>query len=313
MRTRIGDYEVDDFGAPGAVRYRATHVVLPRRAVIEVFDSGEARSKAIKLMRQACVLEALHHPGVPRVYECGLLDGRPWVAFERIEGVSLEEDTRSRKLETVEVIDMIDHVAAILADAHARGVLHRDIDPSVIYRCQSRGYPYALDGWSSACTLDTELASPVKGNPRYRAPELDDDRSADGRADVYALGVVAYEALVGDPPSARPPDTSGVLTSLVQLLTAMTMNDPIARPTAAEVRRAIRDLRDGHPFRAAEDADYDVECTFDEAYDQVDDVIELVPRAKPRWTPPLGYENRGLPARVVEIVPRNRHDPRRDD
>lgn len=263
MRTRIGDYEVEGFGAAGVVRYAATHVLLPRRAVIEMFDPAEPRSHAVRLMRRACVLEALHHPGIPRVFECGLLDGRPWVAFEHIDGVSLETDIRTRRLGTGEVLDMIEQVAAILADAHARGVLHRDMSPAAIFRCQGRGYPFVLDGWANACTHDTELASPLKGSHRYRAPELVDDQPADGRADVYALGAIAYRCVTGRAPfkgrdlaelvyqvvHAAPmrPSALGRVSPLVEAVLAIAMaKDPRRRfPSAQAFAQAFIAARRG--------------------------------------------------------------------
>lgn len=74
--TTIGDYEVRVIERVGTVvRYAATHVVLPRRAVVELLDLDAPRVDAMRLMRRACLLEALQHPAVPRIFECGRLDG----------------------------------------------------------------------------------------------------------------------------------------------------------------------------------------------------------------------------------------------
>src|SRR5678815_928881 len=80
---RIGDYVVEREVAyeASAIAYFATHVVLPRQAHIKVAHPGP-RAAAIQLLREACILEALSHPGVPRVYECGVLaDRRPWCSI----------------------------------------------------------------------------------------------------------------------------------------------------------------------------------------------------------------------------------------
>src|SRR5438874_12172545 len=76
--------------------YEAVHLVLPRRAVIKVMHASRMQTFAVQLLREACLLEALTspagHPGIPQVYESGLLDDRrPWFAFERIEGVTLAD------------------------------------------------------------------------------------------------------------------------------------------------------------------------------------------------------------------------------
>src|SRR5689334_6823719 len=91
---RIGDYVVDSDlrSEETGVVYLATHVVLPRKVALKVMHMHSAwlRSMAIQMLREACLLEALHHPGIPRVYECGVLaDRRPWTAFEHAEGTPL--------------------------------------------------------------------------------------------------------------------------------------------------------------------------------------------------------------------------------
>ena len=83
---RIGDYVVEREVAyeAAAIVYFATHVVLPRQAHVKVSHPG-LRPAAVQLLREACILEALSHPGAPRVYECGVLaDRRPWSSIERL-------------------------------------------------------------------------------------------------------------------------------------------------------------------------------------------------------------------------------------
>ena len=72
--------------------YLGKHVMLPRRAAIKVMHSSDAwiRQVAVQMLKEACLLEALAHPGVPRVFECGVLaDRRPWIAIEHIDGDSI--------------------------------------------------------------------------------------------------------------------------------------------------------------------------------------------------------------------------------
>ena len=83
---RIGDYVVDREVAyeTAAIVYYATHVVLPRKAHVKVSHPG-SRTAAVQLLREACILEALSHPGAPRVYELGVLaDRRPWSSIEQL-------------------------------------------------------------------------------------------------------------------------------------------------------------------------------------------------------------------------------------
>jgi serine/threonine protein kinase len=324
--TRIGDYDVRQTSVvAGMVRYEATHIVLPRRAVIEILDPATPRTFAVRMLRHACILEALHHPGIPRVFECGMLDGRPWVAYERTEGPTLEAELGSRRLHLSEVLDLIEQVAAILTHAHARGVLHRDITPDAIIRDIRRGDTLLLDHWANACTLDTELASPLKGNNRYRAPELIHDRPTDGRADVYALGMIVYQALIGDP-GWQANDLRTHPATLRTLIAAMINDEAMLRPTAAEVLvtvRAIREQIAQQQKAEAADSEYaSVEVAYtelpaareeDSVEVALDELMIEPPRAKARWTPQWSLEDQAAVARgVVEIPPRRRRNVRPD-
>lgn len=211
--TTIGDYQVRVLDRVGAVvRYAATHIVLPRRAVVELLESDAPRVDALRLMRRACILEALQHPAVPRIFECGRLEGRPWIAISDEDGPTLHDELQQGRLEVREVLTLLVEVAALLAHAHARGVLHGDITPSAIVRA-----PLSLLRWENAHLHDTELMSDA----------------IDGRQDVFDLGKTISAALRPDVPEA-----------LKRLLGRMLAVDPGARPTASEVVDAARALRD---------------------------------------------------------------------
>ena len=220
--TRIGDYRVerelrsDDTG----VIYEAEHLVLPRRAVVKVTHHG-SRSVAVQMMREACVLEALAHPGVSRVYECGVLpDKRPWVARELIEGTSLADLMHSGAIAVADLVVLVRSVAEILAHAHARGVVHHRLGDGAVMKTPKRPFPYCVRGWADVVVHDSE-------------------RGADSSADIHALGVLAYRALTGGPPAAHAsaqeqcPAAPAELTSLIDQMLA---GDSRWRPTAGEVR-----------------------------------------------------------------------------
>lgn len=291
--TKIGDYQVGEpVVVASVVRYAATHVVLPRRATIEMLDAHAPRGAAIRLMRHACILEALHHPGVPRVFECGMLDGRPWVAFECGEGTTLEAELRTRPLTADEVLDVIEQAAAILAHAHARGVLHRDISPTHVIRDPRRSGAIALHGWGHACTHDTELPPPLRGTTRYHAPELVHDRPTDGRADVFALGMIALQALqVPDAPERADVEVESI--GVASLIAAMIADEATLRPSAKEVLASVRAIRPRGGIRV------------EDAISDPDIVLLDQPRAKPRWTPQWALEG-GTSRGIVEIMPRRR-------
>jgi serine/threonine protein kinase len=211
--------------------------VLPRAARVAILKPEHVgvRHAEIQLMREACVVETLHHAGVPRVYECGTLDRRPWVASEQITGTSIEEAAAERPLSTGDAIAIVRDAAAILAHAHRRGVVHRDITPRSILRTPQRSFPVCLIDWGDAAIYGTAL--PRSDDPAarfYRAPEIAGGDRAGSAADVFALGAVMFEAatLVLPEPVQKFP---GMPPAFHQLLARMLACSAEDRPTADAV------------------------------------------------------------------------------
>ena len=137
---RVGDYCIDREVAfeETCVVYLATHVVLPRQTLLKVTHPG-SRSAAVQLLREACILEALSHAGIPRVHECGVLaDRRPWSAIERMTGATLKQLAGESPLPLSDLAVMLRDVADILQHAHERGVVHRRLTAHAIVRTQDR-------------------------------------------------------------------------------------------------------------------------------------------------------------------------------
>jgi serine/threonine protein kinase len=254
---RVGDYHIEREVAEDTtgIIYLATHVVLPRQSHLKVVSRVGARSEAVQLLREACILEALSHPGIPRVYECGVLgDRRPWSAIEPIAGVTFEQLTSAGSLAVPDLVVAMREVADILRHAHDRGVVHAGLTPAVIVRTLRRRGLYAIGDWSCARTHDTQS-----------------DVAIDPRDDVFALGALTFQALAGQEPipggSAATfcPAAPIELTAVIDQMLA----EPVLRPTANEV--------------------------FDRALWLCDllEVSPLLERG--RWTPPRGYVTEGVP------------------
>jgi eukaryotic-like serine/threonine-protein kinase len=264
---RIGNYRIDDElerDANGVV-YEARHLVLPRRAIIKVMESVQPRPLAVQLLREACILEALEHPGTVRVYESGLLpDRRPWFAHERVEGATVGDLVSAGPLEPSHAVVLLRDIAEVLQHAHRRGVVHCGLRPDrIVITGRSRGFPLCIADWRDARVHDTTAPVPEVTHP-YAAPELVEcaaDRSAsalrttiDDRVDVFALGVIAYRALTGVlpfeqvtpgnqvqhvPTEVRCPDAPPELTGLVDQMLAWERFD---RPSSAEVSAELAQL-----------------------------------------------------------------------
>ena len=236
---RIADYWLHEQlpARTTEVAYRATHRVLPRAARVAILKPEHVgvRPAEIQLMREACVVETLHHAGVPRVYECGTLDRRPWVATEQIAGTSIEQAAARRPLPTGDAIAVIRDTAAILAHAHRRGVIHGDLTPRAILRTPQRSFPVCITDWGNAAIYGTAL--PRSDDPAtrfYRAPEVTGGDRNTSAADVFALGAAMFEAatLALPDPVAKFP---GMPPAFHQLLARMLAPAADDRPTAEAV------------------------------------------------------------------------------
>ena len=179
--TRLGDYRIDGDlpGGWNVEAYEATHVLLPRRARLIVLHAAfvDQRPAAVQMMREACLVEAMHHPGVPRVFECGVVDRRPWIACELIEGTPLSVAIVERPLPVVEVLELLRDAAQVLDHAHRRGVVHRNLRPEVLIRTAGRAFPICITGWCDARIHDADRL-PSAGD--MRAPTC--SRSARSRS-----------------------------------------------------------------------------------------------------------------------------------
>ncbi len=220
--TRIGDYLVERplrSEANGSV-YLAKHVMLPRKAGLKVMHETGGKPQAVQMLREACLVEALSHPGIPRVFECGVLpDRRPWTAFEHVDGEPLDVTIGETPLAVADVVVMIRDVADILDHIHSRGIIHRHVAAGSIVRAPKRRFAVTLVQWGEACTLDTA-------------------EQVDATDDVHQLGRIAFRALTGAAPTTGGSSTErypGAPYDVAALIDHM-MADRKRRPTSAEVR-----------------------------------------------------------------------------
>jgi serine/threonine-protein kinase len=241
---RIGNYRIEGVWHRDATRiaYEGRHLVLPRRAIVEVMHDP---ATSVQLLREACILEALEHPGIPKVFESGLLaDRRPWFAHECIGGAPVTDLLQAGALDLATAAGLLRDIAAIVDHAHRRGVVHGRLRPDcIVVTGRARSFPLCIADWSDARAHDTASPAPVLGPIDYAAPELVNGEALDDRADVFALGVIAYQALTGHLPFelAYVPtdvrcDAPPNLAALVDQMLAWERWD---RPTSAEVHAEL--------------------------------------------------------------------------
>ena len=181
-------------GAMGAV-YRAHDNVLDRAVAVKVLSVAALGSAGrARLLHEAQAIAQLDHPNIVSVYDAGESNGSPYLVMQLVEGHSLHDQPPHSLEETLSVIRQI---CAALDHAHAHGIVHRDLKPENILITPG-GIVKLMDfglARSNASRLTTEGG--IVGTVFYLAPELALGQPFDGRADLYALGVILYELTTG--------------------------------------------------------------------------------------------------------------------
>ncbi len=212
LRERLADkYEVESLlgaGGMGAV-YLARDIKHDRSVAIKVLHPEFAQSLgAERFLREVSVTAKLSHPHILPLYDSGDADGYLYYVMPLIEGEDLSDRIeRDKQLPIKEAVHLAKEVAEALGYAHSLGLVHRDIKPGNIML--SGGHAIVVD-FGIARAVDAAGGEKITqtgmsvGTPAYMSPEQSVGDSVDGRADLYSLGCVLYEMLVGQIPFTGP-------------------------------------------------------------------------------------------------------------
>jgi eukaryotic-like serine/threonine-protein kinase len=202
---RFGPYQIERKLGEGAVSvvYSARGQGGQQVALKVLSPAAASQPKIRRLFRQEYqILSRLHFPGIVPVYEYGEQEGRPYMAMALIMGSTLEEFLVTHKtIGEMAAITIAQQVATTLDFVHAQGIVHRDLKPANILIDQGRramlfDFGAALDRQM----LDQEEEG-IYGTPSFLAPEqIRNDATIDGRADLYALGIILYRMVSGRRP-----------------------------------------------------------------------------------------------------------------
>src|ERR671915_343021 len=269
-----------ELGGGGMSRvFVARDHALGRKVVVKVLPPELAAALSVERFKREVMLSAaLQHPNIVPVLSTGNTDRLPYFIMPFVEGESLRVRLGRGPLSVREAVSVMKDVARALGYAHGRGVIHRDIKPDNII---ISGATATVTDFGVAKAVAASRAGPARGGPEVRTPggstithagvslgtptymapeQAAADPNTDHRADIYALGIVAYEMLVGAPPfHGRSPQALlaaqltelprpisqrryGLPAALEQLIMQCLAKNPADRPrNAADMVRALDD------------------------------------------------------------------------
>jgi hypothetical protein len=279
---KVGNYELfEEIGEGGIARvYRAQHRLLKRPTAVKVIQLAQSTDELLaRFDREVRLCSQLMHPNTIEIFDYGRTpDGLPFYAMELLEGATLQQLVeRHGPFEPARAVHVLRGVAGSLAEAHERGLVHRDVTPANVMLCRKGGLhdvPKLLDfglikDTRGEHTRDLTRALKILGTPSYMAPErIERPDSADFRSDLYALGAVGYFMLAGKAPLDASTDLSlayhvvntepapiaqvapvPVPPALAELIMACLAKRAEARPqTAALIGEALDRIAIDHPW-----------------------------------------------------------------
>lgn len=228
--TIAGRYRLESLlgvGAMGSV-FRARHVVIDRIAAIKILNSNllDHGSSRAWFVREARAVNRVNHANIAEIHDLGETDdGRVYLVMELLEGIRLIDHIAEGPMDLALVLSVVEQIASALARAHGLGVVHRDLKPEHVFlieRGGRRDFVKLIDFGLARLMNEGRLSAhgAIFGTPAYMSPEQSSGQDAGPQADLYALGVVLFEMLTGQPPfssddpnellechrSAAPPD-----------------------------------------------------------------------------------------------------------
>ncbi|HEU5015222.1 MAG TPA: protein kinase [Roseiflexaceae bacterium] len=261
---QLGRYQITGVLGRGgmAAVYRAHDTGLRRDVALKVLypHYGTDPSLLERFQREAIVAARLDHPNIVPIYDVGEEDGFVYIAMKLLHGRSLADRLREEPILPVdELVPIVEQIASALDYAHARGVIHRDIKAgNILLEPPDR---VLLADFGIAKSLDAPgmtSTGVLIGTPDYMAPEQIANQAVDGRADIYALGVLVFRALTGRLPfegsteqvllghlHGTIPDPSMLMPSLPVAVDAV-VQKALARQPAQRYSKAgefVHDLR----------------------------------------------------------------------
>lgn len=218
-------------GGTGTV-YEAQHVVIGHRIALKIVNAARAErpETLARFQREAKICGTIRHPNVGQIYDVGTHDGKPYMVLELHEGQTLADVLDESVLPIPAIVEIALQVLSALAAIHDVNVVHRDLKPEnvMLVRSISGDIVVKLVDFGISKVINTNIGErtltregSILGSPDYMAPEQLRGQQVDARTDLYALGVLLYEAIAG----SAPFDAENLSDLMVAIL-----RDPVLPP-----------------------------------------------------------------------------------
>ncbi|MCA9677947.1 MAG: serine/threonine protein kinase, partial [Myxococcales bacterium] len=246
----LGQYRIVDVVGQGGMAevYVGEHEVVQHRVAIKVVHSRHVgdRRMAQRLIYEARAVAAIRHPGIVEFYDFGCADdGRPYIVMELLQGETLAARLERGPLPVDQAVAFARQMASALGAAHGHGIIHRDLKPANIFLVADPDVPFG----ERAKILDFGIAKHITGRreeitatgmmigtPAHMSPEqCRGDKEIDGRADVYALGVLLFHMVTGKLPFDGLETSEIVSRHLYEQCPAATAVNPAVPETVSRV------------------------------------------------------------------------------
>jgi len=240
---------VRELGAGGmAIVYLARDLKHDRDVALKVMRPDVTQSlSAERFLREIQLAARLSHPHILPLFDSGDADGVLYYVMPCVEGQSLRDLLRAdRVLPVADAVRIAREVAGALDYAHRHGIVHRDVKPENVMLHEGHavvadfGIGKALTATDAALTAAQTQAGVTVGTPAYMSPEQASGEGVDGRSDLYSLGCVLYEMLVGEPPFTGPSVQAVIAKRFVQTPADVSgLREGVPRPVALSLQKVL--------------------------------------------------------------------------
>jgi hypothetical protein len=311
LARQLGQYTLEQkigSGSMGEI-YRARHAMLRRPTAIKLMTDGGSELALRRFEKEVQLTARLTHPNTICIYDYGRTpEGRFYYAMELLDGMTLEQlVVQAGPQPAGRVIHILLQICGALREAHGVGLIHRDIKPANVYLC-SRGGSFdvvkVLDfglvrEFRNPTNVTLSSVDAIAGTPLYLSPEaIITPAQVDGRADIYALGAVAYFLLSGEPPFAGRTlaELCGHHLHSSPVPPSVRLSKPVAEDLERVVLSCLAKEASARPQSAAALADELRRCqdagTWSE--EQAEQWWQTAPRPRVRSAPPAPQDRRAL-------------------